>query len=111
MPLKKGTSQKVISKNIRELERSGRPHDVAVAIALRQAGLSKKKNNNSSHSEELIELSAHGKGEKKKKRAAFRGSATKGMPPILIPNNVEEILEVMETLNDPISSRIIIREN
>jgi hypothetical protein len=34
MPLKRGSSQKVVSKNIKELVSSGRPHDQAVAIAL-----------------------------------------------------------------------------
>ncbi len=37
MPLKKGSSQKTVSKNIKELQGSGRPHDVAVAIALNTA--------------------------------------------------------------------------
>lgn len=42
MPLKKGKSQKIISSNIRELRRSGRPQKMAVAIALNQARKKKK---------------------------------------------------------------------
>ena len=41
MPLKKGV--KNIGKNIKELEKSGRPKRQAIAIALQKAGKSKKK--------------------------------------------------------------------
>lgn len=43
MPLKKGRSKKVISWNIRELRHAGYPQKQAIAIAMRQAGLSKTK--------------------------------------------------------------------
>lgn len=42
MPLKKGSSKKVVSENIREMMHSGRPQKQAVAAALRQARESKK---------------------------------------------------------------------
>jgi len=41
MPLKKGESKKVISENIGELVRSGRPQKQAEAIAERNAGMPK----------------------------------------------------------------------
>lgn len=43
MPLKSGRSKKVISENIRELKRSGRPQKQAVAVALSNARKKRKK--------------------------------------------------------------------
>lgn len=43
MPLKQGSSKKVIEENIRELKASGRPQKQAVAIALSNARKGKRK--------------------------------------------------------------------
>jgi len=42
MPLKRGSSRKVISANIRTELRAGKPKKQAVAIALRTAGKKKR---------------------------------------------------------------------
>jgi len=41
MPLKKGSGKKVVSENIAELRKSGRPQAQSVAIAMSEAGKSK----------------------------------------------------------------------
>jgi hypothetical protein len=48
MPMKKGTSNGVVSENIRELMKSGRDQKQAIAIAMSNAGRSKKKRGKSS---------------------------------------------------------------
>lgn len=43
VPLKKGKSKKVVSKNISELRHSGYPEKQSIAIAMNKAGKSRKK--------------------------------------------------------------------
>lgn len=43
MPLRKGKSDKAVSSNIKELMSTGRPQTQAVAIALKEAGRSRRR--------------------------------------------------------------------
>ena len=43
MPLKRGSSRKVVSQNIRTEMNAGKPQKQAIAIALSKAGKSRKK--------------------------------------------------------------------
>ena len=43
MPLESGRSKEVISGNIKKLQDEGYPHQQSIAIALRQAGVARKK--------------------------------------------------------------------
>lgn len=43
MPLKPGSSKKVISQNIRTEMKHGKPQQQAIAIAMRKAGKSRRK--------------------------------------------------------------------
>ena len=46
MPLMNGSSNEVVSQNIRELRNAGHPEDQAIAIAMKQAGKGPKKPKN-----------------------------------------------------------------
>ena len=48
MPLDKGSSDKTVSDNIRELMHSGRPQKQSIAIAMRKAGRSRRRKRKSS---------------------------------------------------------------
>ena len=54
MPMKKGKSQAAISANIKHLMDKGYPQKQAIAIAYRQAGLSRKKEEVSNPSTDVI---------------------------------------------------------
>ncbi len=43
MPLKKGSSKRVMSSNIRELRHTGKPKKQAIAISMSKAGKSRGK--------------------------------------------------------------------
>jgi hypothetical protein len=60
MPLEEGTSRKVISNNIEEMEKSGHPHNQAVAAALHTAHPSKSKDGDTANSQAYQEAEKQG---------------------------------------------------
>lgn len=75
MPLKKGSSKKVISENIRMEMHKGHPQKQAIAMALAAAGKTKK-----SKSESYKSAASKKKHEKAETPAKKRVERRKGMP-------------------------------
>ena len=67
-PLLKGKSKKTVSKNISELMHSGRPNAQAVAIAMKEAGMSKKEKDMPMKKSMPMHDDVHKDDKKKKKK-------------------------------------------
>ena len=75
MPLKKGKSQKVVGENIKELIKSGRPKDQAIAISLDKArGKSDAVQKSKTRSKLQKRVSASEKKKRKKTKKRTRKS-------------------------------------
>ena len=75
MPLKKGKSQKVVRENIKELVKSGRPKNQAIAIALDKA---RGKSNAIRKQKKTVQKRVQTTKSKGRKRAATTKRSRKG---------------------------------
>jgi len=75
MPLEKGKSQKVVGKNIKELVKSGRPKNQAIAIALDKA---RGESNAVRKQKKTVQKGIQATKSKRRKRAATTKRSRKG---------------------------------
>ena len=75
MPLKKGKSQKVVRENIKELVKSGRPKNQAIAIALDKA---RGKSNAIRKQKKTVQKGIQATKSKRRKRATTTKRSRKG---------------------------------
>jgi hypothetical protein len=92
MPLEKGKSDEVVSRNISELRHSGRPQNQAVAIAMKTAGRSKNQDEKPGESVMVPEPSP----------AQLPPSVQNSIPPVVpkvIPNQPMNSMDSLANMN------------
>ena len=91
MPLEKGSSEETISRNISELRSSGHPEKQSIAIAMKEAGKSKKDSLPAAIHSALADAKHEPKSEAQE-RAMY--SAAEGESKLGIPKKVGEEFEI-----------------